>query len=194
MISVDVRHGDLFRKYSSRLDIYRKERITAAVRAMNRGTASARAAAARIMQSDYGGLKISTIKARMRLRRATAGAPTAEIKFSGRRISLYGNFGMRAAGKFGVRFGRLPWAVETIAGEPVTSEMLQRAFRQRSGRRAAVLARVGAKRYPISILVAPGVARALERGNTKATTLAALTSRFDQVFEYEMERKLATIR
>jgi hypothetical protein len=194
MISVDIRHGDLFRKYSSRLDIHRKERITASVRAMNRATASARAAAARVMQADYAGLKISSIKARMPLHRATAGAPTAEIKFSGRRISLYGNFGMRAAGKFGIRFGRLPWAVETIAGEPVTSEMLQRAFRQRRGNRATALARIGAKRYPITILLAPGVARALERGNTKATTLAALTSSFDKVFEYEMERKLATVR
>jgi hypothetical protein len=193
MISIDVRHS--FGKYASRLEIHKRDRIKAAVTAMNRATVSARAHAARMLREEYGGaLKVSTIKARMKLKRAQNAAPTSDITFSGRRISLYGNFGMRGIGRWGVRFTRLPWKVETIGGEEVSPDMLQRAFRQRGATRAAVFARLGRARYPIAILVAPGIARALEEGDNKSKVVDRLRERFDEVFESDMERRLLAAR
>jgi hypothetical protein len=182
-------------KFWQRIRIHREERMPAAAIAQNRAMASARAQAARLMQPEYGGLKVSELKKRMRLKRASRVNPEASITFSGRRIAVYDRFGMRARGRFGVRFGRLPWRMETIGGEPVGSDMLARAFRQRGSHgRAAVLTRLGKARYPITVLVAPGVARALdERGLLEPVRLKMQRS-FDSTFAHEMERRLARVR
>jgi hypothetical protein len=192
MISIDVR--PTFGKYSQRLEVHKRDRIKAAVTAINRAAVSARAHAARELRDEYGGaLKVSTIKARMKIKRASLSLPIGDLKFSGRRISLYGNFGMRGIGRWGVRFTRLPWKVETIGGEEVSPDMLQRAFRQRGARRAAVFARRGQTRYPISILVAPGIARALEQGTNKDKVVDRMRERYNEMFEYEMLRRLAGV-
>jgi hypothetical protein len=138
------------------------EQSKAAVRALNRTMTTARAESARAMQDEYPGIKIGTLKARIKIERARQDEPRAALVFSPGRIQLYGNFGMRALGKWGVRFSRLPWRLETVSGEPVTPEMLARAFRQRSrsGGRAYVFARHTPARQSFEVLLAPGVARA----------------------------------
>jgi hypothetical protein len=79
----------------------------------------------------------------MQIVRATRNEPRAALVFTAGRFSLYGNFGMRPDGRWGVRFSKLPWRLETVTGEPVSAAMLARAFRQRTrrGGRAWVFSR-----------------------------------------------------
>jgi hypothetical protein len=123
-----------------------EEQSKAAVRALNRTMTTARAESARAMQDEYPGIKIGTLKARIKIERARQDEPRAALVFSPGRIQLYGNFGMRALGRWGVRFSRLPWRLETVSGEPVTPEMLARAFRQRSRAAAAPTSSRGIRR------------------------------------------------
>lgn len=165
-----------------------REAASANARASNRTATGARADAARGLAKQYGGaLKIGTIKGRIRLKRATRRDPVAVLTFSGRRFALFGNFGMRTVGKWGVRFRRLPWRVETISGESVSAEMLARAFRQRvrSSGRASVFARRTKARASAEILVAPGVARAVAERNIGAALKRAIGTRFPAAFRQE---------
>lgn len=191
MYRIDVRH-DLAR-VELNLGLYAAERQKAAIRAANRTMTTARADAARRTQSEYPGLKIRQIKARLKLQRATNSTPVAAITFSGKRIPLFGNFGMRGIGQWGVGFRGLPWRLETVTGEEVTAEMLQRAFRQRSRRtgRADVFSRLGPRRESFELVLAPGLARAFTERNIGEATQRAIRTRFPVVFRQEARFRLS---
>lgn len=191
MYRIDARHD--IARIELNLGLYAAERQKAAVRAANRTMTTARADAARRIQGDYAGLRIRQIKARLKLQRATGSTPVAAITFSGKRIPLYGNFGMRQAGKWGVGFRGLPWRLETVSGEEVTPEMLRRAFRQRSRRtgRADVFSRLGARRDSFELVLAPGLARAFTERNVGAATQRAIRTRFPVVFRQEARFRLS---
>lgn len=182
-------------------------RLKAAVRAANRAMTSVRAASARRLQQEYPGVKIAELKKRLAFKRASAADPVAWVQFSGRRMSMYGRFGMRAyrgrRGQFGVRFTRLPWRVEGVSGDAATREILDRAFRQRgNGGRAIVMARWTKLRQSAEVLVAPGPARAFGERGVGEEMLALARARFSIEFEREqrfqrkqlMTRALAVFR
>jgi hypothetical protein len=159
--SLDIKHD--LDKVSAEYGLMAEEQSKAAVRALNRTMVTARAESARGMQDEYPGHQDRHAQGAHQDRARPAGLePRAALVFSPGRIQLYGNFGMRALGRWGVRFSRLPWRLETVSGEPVTPEMLARAFRQRSrsGGRAYVFARHTPARQSFEVLLAPGVARA----------------------------------
>jgi hypothetical protein len=190
MPSLDIRH-DLDR-VSAELGLMAGEQTKAAVRALNRTMVTARAESARAMQAEYPGLKIGTLKARIKIDRARKDEPRAALVFSPGRVQLYGQFGMRALGRWGVRFSRLPWRLETVSGEPVTPAMLQRAFRQRTraGGRAYVFSRHTPARQSFEVLLAPGVARAFaERKVGDELAIRALDI-FAKNFEHEAQFQL----
>jgi len=186
MIEIDIR-ADLSRVQAT-LGLLEREVMPAAVRAMNKTLTTVRAEASRELRRDYPGVKAGALKARMKLVRATRNRPTAEVVFSGSRIPLYGNFGMRGFGRFGVRFGKLPWRVETLEGEAVGRERMARAFRNRlkRGGRAVVFSRETKHRQSHQILVAPGIARALAERPLGATLVRIGRARFLEVLDQEV--------
>ena len=188
--AIDIRHT--LGKLSAELGLYPKEHKAAAVRALNRTMTTVRAESARTLQKEYPGVKIADLKKRLKFRRATSKQMSAAIDFSGRRFVLFGNFGMRAVGKWGVRFRKLPWRIEGVSGDVVTPEILARAFRQRgTGGRANVMARWTKFRQSHEILLAPGVARALgERGIGDALVRLG-RNRFAVVFVQEAKFRLS---
>ena len=192
---LDVRHR--LREAEERYGLLARERKAAAVRAANRATTTARAEASRTLHAEYrGGLKISEIKSRIHRVRATSQSPVAELQFSGRRIALFDRFGMRKVGRWGARFSRLPWRLETVSGEPVTPEMLARAFRQNSrtgkaaSKRAVVMARKDKSRLSHEVLVAPGIARAAAERAILDATRKVMRERFMEVFDHEVQFQL----
>lgn len=188
--AIDIRHT--LDRLSADLGLFPKEHMAAAVRALNRTMTTVRAEAARSLQKEYPGVKVGDIKKRLRFRRASAREMRAAIVFSGRRFVLFGNFGMRAVGKWGVRFRKLPWRIEGVSGDPVSPEILARAFRQRgTGGRANVMSRWSKYRQSAEILLAPGVARALaERGIGDALVRVG-RSRFAVAFAQEAKFRLS---
>jgi hypothetical protein len=139
------------------------EHKSATVRGLNRAVESARAEAVRKLRPLYPGLKVSSIRNRIKLKFASRTTLMSQARFSGSRIPAFGNFGMRSVGRFGVRFGKLPYRLETPEGDLVDGAMLQRAFRNRltATGRAAVLSRVGKDRMPITVLLAPALGQAV---------------------------------
>lgn len=176
----------------ARLGLLPRERLQAAVRAINRTMTTVRAESARALQREYPGVRIADLKRRLRFKRASQREPSAMLEFSGRRIALYDNFGMRGIGKWGVRFSKLPWRLEGVGGDPVSPEILARAFRNRGrGGRATVFSRWTKHRLSHEVLVAPGPARAFaERGIGDAMTRLART-RFATVFLQEANFRLS---
>lgn len=200
---IDIR-ADM-RSIQARLGYVGKGLQPAAVRALNKTMTTIKADAARSLQKDYPGLKIAKIKSRLPIKKATSAVSTAVLTFNGARIPLYGNFGMRVTkasrgkkgagrrgaglrGGFGVSFSKLPWRIETPEGKTVSSEMLARAFRNRlrQGGRATVFAREGAERMPISVLLAPGLARTAVEHRILQATADAGRARFGVVFAQEL--------
>lgn len=187
--SIDIRH-DLGR-LSANLGLYANERMAAAVRSQNRTMTTVRKEAAGKLSDEYAGVKVATLKGRMKLQRSTRSQPSAAIVFSGKRFALYGNFSMRAFGRWGVRFSKLPWRIETISGEPVSPEMLARMFRNRGrGGRATVFARHTAVRTSQEVLVAPGLARALTEKHIGEGLARRARERFAMVFLQEANFRL----
>jgi hypothetical protein len=188
---IEIRHT--LDRLSARLSLLPAERLQAAVRALNRTMTTVRAEAARELQDEYVGMRIAAIKKRLRFTRATRANPSATITFSGKRIPLYGNFNMRGVGRWGVRFRGLPWRLETISGDAVTPEMLERAFRQRSRRtgRADVFARHTSRRESFDLIVAPGIARAFAERNIGVALERVARDRFEIVFEQEAKFRLS---
>jgi hypothetical protein len=165
----------------------------AAARAANRTVVTVRAEAVKRLRPEYPGLKAGQLRVRMKLTNARRDALVAKVTFSGRRISLYGNFNMRTQGKFGVKFGLAPWRVEDLDGEAIPPEMLARAFRNRlkRGGRATAFARWGKKRYPLAVLVAPGLAKAVVERKIEAALEALGRSRFRAAFAQELRFALS---
>jgi hypothetical protein len=146
MMRVDI-SADMSRA-RDRLRLAQREVDPAAVRALNRTITTVRADAVQKLKPEYPGLKAGALRARMKLERANRSTLTAGVVFAGRRIQVYGNFGMRTSGRFGVRFSKLPWRVEDHRRRRrFPAELLARAFRNRLRRsgRAAVFSRWGAR-------------------------------------------------
>ncbi len=189
--AIDIRHD--LAALEARIPLLADERMKAAVRAMNRMMTTVRKEAAGAMRREYPGVKIAALKARMKFKRATRQNPAAALVFSGKRFDLYGNFGMRQTGQWGVRFSKLPWRLETVGGEEVTPEMLQRAFRNRSTRsgRATVFSRHTKVRTSHEVLVAPGLARALSEQKIGDALIRVGRQRFAVVFLQEAKFRLS---
>lgn len=179
---IDIRH-DLAR-VQAKLGLMERELMPAAVTAMNRTTTTVRAEASKELRRDYPGVKASALKARMKRVLAKRSAPTAAVVFSGGRFSLYGNFGMRSFDRWGVRFSKLPWRVETLEGEAVGPERLARAFRNRlrRGGRAVVFSRETKHRLSHEMLLAPGIARAVVERKIGTALVRIGRARFAEAF------------
>ena len=191
MPRIEIRHT--LDAYAARLSLLPAERMQAAVRTLNRTMTTVRAEGARALQKEYPGLKVGTIKKRMKFVRATRGKPQAEIVFSGARFSLFHNWRARQT-KTGVRVGKLPYRLETWDGTPVPLEKLQQAFIQRptSNRgRWNVYQRMGRERYPIQGVVAPGLARAFVERGIRASLSRLARQRFAIVFQQEAKFRLS---
>lgn len=192
MLVVNVQHD--LGKLVADLKLMPSEQKAAGVRALNRTMTTVRAEAARSLKGAYPGLLVGDIKKRIRLKRASGSdrAPSAVLIFSGRRIALYGKFGMRSFGRWGVSFRGLPWRLETISGDAVTPEMLARAFRQRArGGRAGVFARHTEKRESFELLVAPGVARAVAERAIGDVLVRIAHRRFSETYAQEAKFRLS---
>lgn len=191
---LDVRHtlGEL----SERMGLAAEERKKAAVRSLNRTATTGRKDAARMLQALYPGLKVAELRKRIRLTRATLGSMAATLAFSPKRFTLLDNFGMREIrgrrNNFGVRFARPPWRVETVSGEPVTPEMMARAFRNRGrGGRASVFSRHTRVRTSHEVLVAVSIARTLVERRLGGSLLETMRRRFGVVFPQEAKFTLS---
>lgn len=185
-----IRHD--LRRLEGRLAELPKVRLLASIRAQNRALTTTRAASARALAREYPGVRIGDLKRRLRFKRATKADPIGWLEFSGRRVAVYGNFGMRPVGRWGVRFSKMPWRLEGVSGDPVTPEILARAFRNPGrGGRQTVFARWTRQRLSHEVLVAPGPARAFsERGIGEAMTLVA-RRRYAEVFRQEANFRLS---
>lgn len=187
-MKVDIR--DDIGKAITQLNLTLAEVMPAGVRAMNRALTSVRAEAVRQLKPQYSGIKVSAIRARLNMIKASNSKPTAVLIFSPSRIQLYGNFSMHTFGKFGVRWGALPWRVETPDGEEISKSDLDRAFRNRLTKdgRPVVMIRVQSKRYPVAVLLAPGMARtAVEKQILEACKTVGYSS-FASNFKHELSR------
>lgn len=147
------------------LELTPQETMAAHVRAVNRTLFTLRKEEAAMASESLPGVKIGTIKARMLLARATKRQPGGYLQLGSGRFRLFGNFAS-AGRRGGVTMRRPPWRIEALDGTPITAQDLRRAFIARSKAGAAhVWVRVGARRYPITALVAPSLsAHALAKG------------------------------
>lgn len=183
-MQINARH-DLGR-LEAELRLYPQELLAAALRAFNRTFTTMRAEGARAMRPEYPGVKAGAIKARMKLQRATRTNPRGFVEFGSGRFSLHEKFGMRAAGRWGVKFRRLPWRLETASGEPVTQEMLERAFRNRGPHgNALVMSRHTKIRTSHEVIVAPGLAAAFRERGIGVDLVKIGHQRFRVVFQQE---------
>jgi len=181
-VKIDISHNlaELQRKYS----LLPEELARAVPRSINRTMITVSKEATNNLRPLYPGIKVGALLKRMKREAATSKLPRAAIVFSGGRFNLYGNFGMRPFGKFGVRFGKLPWKIEGLSGDPVSPEILARAFRNRlrAGGRAVAMARWTKYRLSAEILLAPGLATAYTERHLDAKLAAVARKRFPEVF------------
>lgn len=205
-IRFDVR-TDAFRRGVTEFAVSTKRSADAATaRALNKTMVSVRADAARQMKAIYSGLKIGRIKKNITLRRATKSRQTAILVFSGKTFDYFRNWpisksvnatgvrvGLRGVSRRGkVNLGRLPWAIQTVTGDPVQPSELRRAFINRSTRTKAphVFWRLGRTREPISVLVIPGLGRAFVERQVGASLKRIASVRFPVVLAQELNAEL----
>ena len=189
MIHIDVRHD--IAGLQARLQLLPKERMQAAVRALNRTMTTVRAEASREMRKAYPGLKVSTLKRRIRFTRATRAKALATLTFSAKRFRLVGNWNVRQT-KQGIR-GRLPWRLETADGTEIPASALRQGFIRAATNTGVsnVWLRDGKARYPIQAVLAPGLNAAfVERHIGRALSRTA-RARFAVVFEQEARFRLS---
>ena len=162
-----------------------REKVVAAVRGLTRAAEGARTDAVKALRPLYPNVKVASLRARVRVEKANASKLQSSARFSGSRIPMYGNFGMRTRGKFGVSFSKRPFRIEQPDGTDVDAAMLARAFRNRllKGGRPAVLARLGDSRRPITVLLAPAISQALVEKKLMEALAAGGRARF--IKEYE---------
>lgn len=168
--------------------------IPAAVRSMNRTITTVRMEANKKLKPLYPAVKASTLKARMKLVKANRSTLQAALRFKSTRIPLFGNFGMRRRGRFGVSFRSLPWRIETAEGEAISPSMLQtNAFinKLQRGGRETVLLRLGDRRLPISVLLATGLSKAVVDKGVLAAMKEFAGPVFRKNFAHEMSRASA---
>ncbi len=185
---IDIRH-DLGRLVAD-LGLMQKEILPAAVRAINRTMTTVRAEAARRMQPNYRGLKVSALKKQMRFQRATRSKAVAWVTFSARRFGLFQNWKTRQT-RQGVRVSQLPWALETWDGTRIDIGKLRQAFIQRPGGKSNVYVRIGQQRYPIQGLVVPGLSAAFVQLRIGEALVITARNRFAQAFAQEAKFRLS---
>lgn len=187
-LHVDLRHD--LNRLQGRLEQLPRERLQAAVRALNRTMVTVRAQAARDMGAAYPGLRIAAVKSRIKFTRATRTKAAAALTFSAKRFRLI-SFGVRQ-GAAGVR-GRVPWGLETGDGLRLTQADLQQAFIRTSRQYgvANVFRRVGRERYPITVVLAPSLASAFRELSIGDRLAKLARERFAVVFAQEAAFRLS---
>lgn len=185
---IDVKHD--LAGLSARLGLLAKERVAASVRALNRTMTTVRAQGARDLAKEYPGLKIAAIKKRMRFQRATRSSMRAFVDFSGKRFRLT-NWAVRQT-KTGVRL-RMPWGIVTGGGGAIPADRLRNAFLQVATTNGVrnVFLRVGKQRYPLHVLLAPGLAEAFRERRVGARLTRFARARFSVVFQQEAKFRLS---
>jgi hypothetical protein len=108
-----------------KLRLHQQAVMTAAVRSMNRTSVTVRKDASNGLQEFYPGMKVSALKARLKMTKATRNKPEARLDPTKGRIPMMGNFGMTRRGRFGVYFSKLPWRMETPDGEIISAGLLK---------------------------------------------------------------------
>lgn len=180
MLDIRSNLAELQKKY----DLLPDELAKAVPRSLNRTMIAVRREATDTFRPLYPGIKVGGLNRRILGAAAKAGAPFAKLTFLPGRFNLYGNFGMQTFGKFGVRFRKLPWRIQTLSGDEIAPEMLARTFRNRlrAGGRATVFSRWSRHRESAEILVAPGLDVAYRDRRVDARLVAAARKRFPEVF------------
>lgn len=184
----------------------------ATVTALNRTLTTCRAAAARELKKHYGMLPVSKIKRRISAKRATRATLTATLIFSGSRFRLLGNWPItktvtprgvrvRLRGVSGGRtsFRGLPNLDIEMSGAgnstPVPKALLSHAFIQRSRKtkvpnvwiRESVVEGHGGGRYPIGLLLVPGLGRAFTDKKIDETMRRLAAKIFTKNFAAELK-------
>ena len=181
-MKIDIRDNiaELQRKYS----LLPEELARAVPRSINRTMIAVRKEGTDNLRPLYPGIKVGGLLKRIRGEPAKAGLPLAKLTFLSGRFNMYGNFGMQGFDKFGVRFRKLPWKIETLSGDEVSPEMMARAFRNRlrAGGRATVFSRWSKHRLSAEILVVPGLSRAYVERHLGAKLATVARKRFPEVF------------
>lgn len=197
--AVDIRHD--LDGLSARLGLMAKERLAAALSAINKTMTTVRAEAARGLGQEYPGLGIGAIKRRIKLTRASRGNLRAAAVFSKSRLRLFNWRLNRVNTRWGtgVRVsGRLPrqiLRVDAISGRvsPVSSSELKSAFLQRSRKNGTpnVWLRQGKESMPIDVLVTPSLSETLVATKLNAAYARRARERFRVVFAQEAKFKLS---
>jgi hypothetical protein len=186
-VALDIRHD--ISGAQAKLHLHEKAVMTAAVRAMNRTNTTVRKETANSLQEFYPGMKVSTLKAKLRMTKATRNKPESRLDPAKGRVPLMGNFGMARRGRFGVYFSKLPWRIETPDGESIPPQLLQtNAFvnpLQVSGR-LVVFVRLGRRRLPIGVLLAPGPAKTIVEKGLRARMYRLGAEIFNRNFNREL--------
>jgi hypothetical protein len=172
-----------------KLRLHQQAVMTAAVRSMNRTSVTVRKDASNGLQEFYPGMKVSALKARLKMTKATRNKPEARLDPTKGRIPMMGNFGMTRRGRFGVYFSKLPWRMETPDGEIISAGLLQtNAFvNTLHGGRLVVFVRIGNRRLPIGVLLAPSPAKTIVEKGIRAR----MYKRAREVFDANFARELA---
>lgn len=184
-----VRH-DLARLEGA-LRLHPKELMAAHLRTINRTASHVRTHAVREMGAVLPGLKSAVIRRQTRLMLAKQANPRSVLQFSAKRFRLFDNFvGFSTRG---VRLRRTPWRLEDLEGVVVPPSALAKAFIQRARASGVpnVWIRLGAKRYPITALLASSLSSAFSAGGIGAGLVQRGRARFPVVFDQEMKFRLA---
>lgn len=186
---------------SARLGLMAEERAAAAVRSINRTMTTVRAESGRSLGNEYPGLKIGTIKKRIRLSRADRRTMTALLEFSNQRLRLMNWRLNRLQTKYGTgvrQSGRLPnelLRVDAVSGRVSTVKAgdLAHAFIQRSRRFGIpnVWLRQGKESMPIDVLVTPSLSEVLVKKKINTALARRARERFAEVFEQEARFRLS---
>jgi hypothetical protein len=185
-----VRHN--LERLEGALRLHPKELMAAHLRSINRTVSHVRTQGVREMGALLPGLERAAVRRQTKLTLARQAAPRAVVEFSAKRFRLFGNFvtpGTRA----GVRPRRMPWRIESLGGTTVPPAALGRAFlaRGRTSGVPNVWIRVGAKRYPITALLASSLATAFRARGIGERLVRLGRARREIVFEQEMKFRLA---
>lgn len=187
-LSYDARHD--MRRLELDMALYPREAMEATARAFNRTATTVRAEGSRILSREYPGLKIASIKAKIKQQRATRALLRASLAFSPKRFRLFGNFTERQTRR-GVALRRAPWRLEALDGDVIPPQALSHAFIQRARTGVAnVWLRVGRKRYPITAVVAASLATAFVERRIGDELMRIGRARFAVVLDQEAKFSL----
>lgn len=186
-----VKHS--LEKLEAALRRYPRELLAADVRARNRTAASSRTQAVRRLRADLP-IKAGALRRQIKVSRAVLGKAPAVLEFSAKRFRLFGNWNARQSAA-GVRIGRVPWRMESLDGEPIAPQALAHAFIQRARASGVpnVWVRVGARRYPITAILASSVSTTLRDRGHKNALLEFGRARFREVRAQEMNYRIAKV-